>query len=304
METTLEANRKNKVLIFGAGSIGIFLGTKLYKAGYDVTLFGNRKLKNINETILINNEIYKTPPRIYELKSAKTYDTIFVTTKLYDSKFVIQEIKRLNLKPKLLVFIQNGLVEDSFYEGLESYSGFVTLSIFEGYRLIENQLVVSTSLLGWQTENNDAGKMVCEYLKNAGICCNASADLASLRAEKMMMVNAVGTLSALEKKTVGELVKKRKTKKIIEGILQESYNVLVKDYKLPSFEIIRERFYKTISELSSHYSSMYQDITSGRKTEIEFLNGLIVKLGNKYNIDTPQNRLLYEEIVKISKHTK
>jgi 2-dehydropantoate 2-reductase len=42
----------------------------------------------------------------------------------------------------------------------------------------------------------------------------------------------------------------------------------------------------------TNYSSMYQDIAKGKKTEIDFLNGKIVELGTKHGIPTPFNETL------------
>lgn len=56
-----------------------------------------------------------------------------------------------------------------------------------------------------------------------------------------------------------------------------------------------------MSTVKKHYSSMYQDITSNRKTEINFLNGLIVKLGKKKHIPTPTNKEIYDKIQKITR---
>ncbi len=46
-----------KILICGAGSIGIYLGAKLHAKDHDVTLFGRSKLQNVGSEIFINNKI-------------------------------------------------------------------------------------------------------------------------------------------------------------------------------------------------------------------------------------------------------
>ena len=72
-----------KILVFGAGSIGLFLGTKLHASGYMVEIYGRRKLNNLFEEVLINQTKYPAPPRIYQLYP-NDYDIIFMTVKLYD----------------------------------------------------------------------------------------------------------------------------------------------------------------------------------------------------------------------------
>jgi len=290
---------KENILIYGSGSIGVFLGSKLYAKGYGVTLYGRRKLKKIHDTLLIGDVLYKTPPRVYEI-GENEYDIIYVATKLYDTKNAIKFIKNLKYKPKIIAFIQNGLVEEGFYEGLENYPGFVTISIFEGYRLLENQLLITKSKLGWQMENTKQGLEIFKQLKSARINCGSSSNLPKLRAEKMMLVVAISALSTIKKKTMGELIHDPKSRQIAEELLKESYDVLKEDYGLEDYNQIRKRFYETLESVSTHYSSMYQDVNLGKPTEIDFLNGLIIKLGKKKNISTPMNKKIYDEIKQLS----
>ena len=42
-----------------------------------------------------------------------------------------------------------------------------------------------------------------------------------------------------------------------------------------------------IPRAASHRSSMVQDLESGRRTEIDYLNGAIVRMGHEVGIDTP-----------------
>ena len=77
-----------KILIFGAGSVGTFLGTKLYVVGHQVFLHGRRKLDSLNEKIFINGKLYRLPPQCYQLQT-NDYNAIFLTTKLEDYKKIL-----------------------------------------------------------------------------------------------------------------------------------------------------------------------------------------------------------------------
>ena len=68
---------------------------------------------------------------------------------------------------------------------------------------------------------------------------------------------------------------------------------------MPDFKEIKKRFYQTIKTVGKHYSSMYQDVISKRKTELDFLNGLIIKLGKEKGIPTPMNKIIFDKIKKI-----
>ncbi len=55
------------------------------------------------------------------------------------------------------------------------------------------------------------------------------------------------------------------------------------------------------TKFSENLSSMLQDIRNGRKTEIDYINGAVVKLGQKHNIPTPANKEIVEKIHAIEK---
>lgn len=145
--------RKISILVFGAGSIGTFLGSKLFAVGYDVMLYGSRKLQNLKEQIFINNEVYKLPPRIYQLTANKRYDYIFVTTKMYDIQKALAEIIQSKVQSKIFAFVQNGMVEHNFYGQLKFHPGLVSISVFNGYNLKDNQISVRETTTGLIVEN-------------------------------------------------------------------------------------------------------------------------------------------------------
>jgi len=287
---------KKSVLIYGAGSIGVFLGTKLLEKGYDVMLYGRRKLKKLHDSILINGDLYKTPSRIYVLDPHKKYDYIFITTKLYHSSKALEELRDKSITADVLALIQNGLVDEESLKDLKSHPGFVTVSVFEGYHLIENQLRATNGGMGWQTENTKLGVKLRNLLESTGIHAITTTNLDAIRSEKMILVNAVGALSAIEKKTLGELITDPITRQIVDALIEESYAVLKDEHKIPTLSLVKKRFYSTVSQVKTHYSSMYQDVVSGRENEIEYLNGYIVKLGFKKGIPTPVNERIYRKL--------
>lgn len=283
----------NKILIVGAGSVGTYLGTLLSASGNEVTLLGGEKIKKLHETILINDFPYNLPKRIYVMPQDEVFDYVFVTSKLYHLERNLKSIIKNKIKSHYLTIIQNGLVDDDLYKPYLKGMKFTSISVFEGYRLIENQLITSPSKIGWKTDTSEAGKKVSELLQSAGIRCFTDKDLDISKAEKTLFNCSVNLLSAIEKKTLYEIYNNPKTRITLNLLLDECYAVLSNIFKLRDREELRREFYEIFSPMR-HYSSTYQDAISERKTEVDFLNSYIVKLGKKYNVSTPVN----EELVK------
>ena len=59
---------------------------------------------------------------------------------------------------------------------------------------------------------------------------------------------------------------------------------------------------KLADSMPSQYSSTAQDLARGKRTEIDYLNGLIVRRGEALGIATPANRVLWA-LVKLMETT-
>jgi 2-dehydropantoate 2-reductase len=287
-----------KVLIVGAGSIGVYLGTLLAAKNHEVILLGSTKLKKLHDTILINDLPYELPQRIYKMPMNQEYDFVFITSKLYDLQKNLKLLVKNKISTDFLASIQNGIVDEEIYKPYIDLSKFASISVFEGFRLVENQLIVSSSTAGWKTENSAEGKKISELLKDAGINCTTEDNLDSIKAEKTIMNCCVNLLSAVEKKTFFELCRNKSTHEIIEGLFDESYEVLSCYAKLKPLNELKKQFYGIVEPMR-HYSSTYQDAIANKRTEADFLNGLIIKLGKKYGIKTPKNKGIFDKFVKM-----
>jgi len=289
------------ILIIGAGSIGVYLGTLLNSKGHNVFLLGRKKLKKLHETILIGEQVYEMPKRIYTFPKNKSYDFIFITSKLYDLESNLKRVLENNLNTRYLLSIQNGIVQNELYEKYTNKFYFSSISVFEGFRIVENQLIVNQSKTGWKTDKSKAGIETSKLLQDVGINCSTENNLDSIKAEKTIMNCSVNILSAIKKKTFFELYKNPTTKNMMDKLFDESYSVLSQEYKIKPKEELRTLFYQIIEPMK-HYSSTYQDAISGRKTEVQFLNGLIVTLAKKHKLQAPTNqKILYEFFDKYPK---
>ena len=67
-------------------------------------------------------------------------------------------------------------------------------------------------------------------------------------------------------------------------------------------EYIKELFEHLIPVTCDHFSSMLQDIRTGKRTEIDALNGKVVTMAEEIGIDLPVNRVI-TSLVKAKKVT-
>lgn len=67
-------------------------------------------------------------------------------------------------------------------------------------------------------------------------------------------------------------------------------------YKETPEEYIKLFYNELLPPTSQHESSMLQDLRAGKRTEIDGLQGAVIKLAGKYNLSVPYNKILYKLI--------
>ena len=290
--------KEKKVLICGAGSIGIFLGAKIHLKNHEVHLFGRRKLKEAGNEVFINDERFKIMQSLFSLPKNEEYDFVFITSKLYDLDKIVKLIRKSNVKGKIFAGIQNGLIDNSKYKKLLHNKKLVPICIFGGFRIEKNKLISKPTSIGWLTEYSRNGKKVSKFISSCGVKCKPEKEFEFFRLEKMIANCCLNGLSAIEKKPFNKLFLNKKTKERIYKIFDESYNILSKEYDLNQQEKMKKRLFENWHKVN-HYSSTYQDLFSKRKSEIDFFNGVLVRLGKKYNINAIENKKVLSDFKRL-----
>jgi len=273
----------NKLLIVGGGSVGIYLFSRLKLAGFDVDLVSKKKYtKNVLfESKRINIDIKDVPPK-------KDYEIVFICVKAYDLKDALKGISKI--KSKIFVTVQSLDLEI-----LNQKSNLTQILIFEGYSLYNNRLLREGNS-GWKIVNDKNGVIVSRILNEAKINCKVSKNIEKDLAIKILFVASTNALSAIYKKNLSELYGNKSIRAEMSQLFGESYKILKKRYSnLPEMEYLKAKMYKIIKKMD-HPSSMFQDLKRNNKTEVDFINGYLVKLAKKFNIPSENNKLMVKKI--------
>lgn len=281
-----------RILVIGAGCIGIYLGTRLHAAGHEVHLFGRRKLQELGDSILIDGQDCVLPNKLFIAPQDQHFDLIFITTKLYHLIDSLELLRANRITTEHLFSIQNGLVDENVYKGLLDGKKLTIISVFEGIQLLQHEIVVSSTGLGWKTEDSVEGREVAGLLAQAQIPCTVEKNLLQVRAEKTIVNCCLNVLSAVEEKQFYELFADPQLYARIRILFNECYAVFQSIIPLDPSGVVWDRLVKAWSH-THHYSSTYQDLKSGRETEIEFLTGYVINLAKVEHIPVPENTRLY-----------
>jgi 2-dehydropantoate 2-reductase len=300
-----------KFLVLGAGAIGSVFGGFLAKAGHDVFLVGRKPhIQAINEKGLLIDGIWGT----YTVKNLKgytcieelaekckeTFDIALLTVKSYDTETMLKELKKYFPDPLPVVSLQNGLGN---IEKIEAYLGkekTIGGRVIFGVEFIKPghvRITVSAdrTVIGGLKRGIERSfvEKVASVFTNAGIPADVTDDISRFLWGKVLYNCALNGLATLMNVNYGKLLSCNGTKEIMGNVIEEIFNVaraknVSLDWKSPE-EYKKLLFEELIPKTFEHHPSMLQDIRRGKKTEIDALNGAVVKMGEEIGTELPFN---------------
>ena len=141
---------------------------------------------------------------------------------------------------------------------------------------------------------------LCRKIDQGGIPCGTEPDIARDLWAKMLFNCALNPLGAIFNVPYGALAEQENSRQIMDAVIHEVFRVIAaagySTHWTGAAEYL-DAFYGTIVPLAAkHRSSTLQDIQAGKKTEIDALNGAVIRLGKEHGIAVPCNAMLYNMI--------
>lgn len=281
-----------KIQIMGAGSLGCLFGYFIQKAGYDVVFIARGKqlkaLKNkLKISGLIEDEI-----TVKAKEKPEDADITFVTVKAYDTKNVAKLLAGVDCG--IVCSLQNGIGNEEILQNyLRKVLGGITTyaSNLVDYGHIEFAGEGITYIGEMDGRITQEVQMVVEVLKNSGINAKAVKDIKKRIWLKAVVNSAINPITALCRVRNGKIVEVPEFWEIAKEIAREGESVM----KALGFEVegVVDLVREVATATKNNRSSMLQDIERGKRTEIDFINGAVVREAEKLGIDVPFNKTMW-----------
>ena len=290
------------ILIVGSGAVGGYFGACLSKAGNDVTFLARGEhLKAINRNGLfvksINGDFSVKVKAKERPDKDDSYDLIIFAVKGYDLETASETIKDVVADDTSILSLLNGVESEhdlSKKFGAEKIIGGVA---FIG-SAIETPGVILHTTAGFVTigemdrGKSDRCKKIKTTFEKAHIPCKISADINKDIWSKMVWNVGFNAITAITGALVSEILANQGTRQTVEQSMLETINVATKKGIVLSTDLILKTIART-EKAGKIKTSMLQDIEKDKQTEIDFINGAIVKMENEVGINTPVNETLF-----------
>lgn len=292
------------ITVIGAGAMGSLFGGLLKASGQDVVLVDlwQEHVQSIEHQglTILDREMernIKISART-EPQGIRPADLLLIFVKSTQTPLAARSAVSL-LKPEGLVLsLQNGMG-----------NGEALAEVVEAHRILAGTTSHGAHVLGpgrirhagqgdtvigpWKTDQRtmDRATQVAELLTAAGIRTLTSEDILDKLWDKLLINVGINAITALTGITNGQILDLEDTKELARAAVEEAAGLaaglgisLGPDPVQHVFEVARAT--------AVNRSSMGQDVDKQRKTEIEAINGYIVREAEKAGRQVPVNRTL------------
>lgn len=297
-----------KIAIIGTGGVGGYFGAKLARAGYDVTFLARGEQLKAMQTNGLEVKSVLGDFKIDDVKATDKItgidhpDLIIVCVKAWQIKEVSNDLKKIIHANTLILPLQNGILSaEELSEKIDRkhiLSGLCRIySKIESPGVI-NHFGITPSIVFGEIDGPKTERLIPiqDMFDKAEIVYKVSDDMNAELWRKFISICTSGLL-AVTKTTYGELRELKATREMMIDLLTEIYELSQKiGVKLES-----DYVEKTVAGVDSYpyysTSSLTRDVWEGKRSEIDYQNGTVVRLGEKHGVDTPINRFVYNCIL-------
>jgi len=303
-----------KFLIAGAGAIGGYLGAKMSRAGFDVTLFARgphlAAMQRNGLKILSAEGDFEVHPKIIgDLQQADPPDVIILGVKAHGLTALAPQLTHLISENTTLVSTQNGIpwwyFENPPLERVDPggvisraipYKNVLGSIVYFATEIAEPGVIRHTegnriSLGEPDGSRSDRVRAIADALIKSGLRAPVTARLRHEIWVKILGNVAFNPLSALTRATLAQMVRDPEVCSIVRHIMTEVEAVAAKlGMELP---VTIDQRIAGAEKVGEHKTSMLQDLEAGRPLEIEAIAGAVVELGDRLGVPMPHTRTVY-----------
>ena len=292
--------------ILGAGALGCLWASYLHKSGHNVELLlkdetALSRYGKANAVILIQDDKREelSVQASFNGQAGTVINRLLITTKAHQTMTAMRETaNRLSADCRLLL-VQNGMgVAEQLaaeYPRHELYCAVTTDGAYcpEAFAVVHAGR--GNTFIGSYQNRHDPEPLL-QRLPGEYLAIQACDDIENRQWQKLAVNCAVNGLTVVFRCRNGGLLEDENARKRLRLLCDEIASLGA----VLGFKEWQETLYQNTESVirltAANYSSMYQDINNRRITEIDYINGYLIKRAQQHGIAVPENEALYREI--------
>jgi len=290
-----------KIAVMGAGAVGCYYGGMLARAGHAVVLIGRPQHVEAvrRDGLFMETQSFRAHVPMQasvDAGSVKGAELVLCCVKSTDTWSAAAEMAPHLAPDAIILSLQNGV------------DNAERLQALLGREVLPAVVYVATEMAGpGHVKHHGRGELVigpsaaseelAKLFADAGVPVQISDNVAGALWVKLILNCAYNALSAIAQLPYGRLVQGEGVEDVMRDVVQECLAVALGDgVTVPgdTWEAV-QRIART---MAGQLSSTAQDLARQKPSEIDYLNGHVLRRGAALGIATPVNRVLHT-VVKL-----
>ena len=284
-----------KVGVMGAGAVGCYYGAMLARAGHEVRLIARPAHVEVilKDGLRLETKAFDERVRVQASPEPGILlgsDLVLFSVKSTDTESAGRAMAPFLGKASILS-LQNGV------DNAERLSATLKRDV------IPAVVYVATEMAGpGHVRHNGRGELVigtsaasdgiAKVCNAAGVPVQVSDNVIGALWAKLIVNCAYNALSAITQLPYGKLVQNEGVPAVMRDVVDECLSV-AKALGITVPGDMHDATPRIAQTMPAQYSSTAQDLARGKPTEIDYLNGFVVRKGEVTGIATPANRVLH-----------
>ncbi len=301
-----------RITVMGAGAIGSIAAVHLADGGASLTLVdpyvqahldavktNGLKIRPDGGTPAFDEHVCKIAVADHVGSIQGGQDVVIIATKAFALQEVVRDLKQRfeknERKGMTFVCLQNGYGNEKYVSDeldtnalrvAVNYVGSVTApGTVSGHWLSTKNFIGPA-----YPDKENASERMAELMNASKLYAENIPDIRVPTFYKVILNSTLCPICAAVKKTMIQAMKDEKLRAIVRHILLEGLEVAkAMGIEYPEKQTDIDVMYSYLEAGGDHPTSMRQDLWRGNMTEIQWLNGAIVKVGREHGVDTPYN---------------
>lgn len=294
-----------RAAVVGAGAVGCFFGGMLARAGHQVTLIGRPLHVDAIRSAGLRLEALTFDERIAPAASTEPQDVrgarlVLVCVKSTDTEAAAAGMAEQLDRDSIVLSLQNGVDNAERIAACLPQTVVAPAVVYVATEMAgpghvkhhgRGDLVIGAMRLPPSPQVATALTRVQSWFAAAGVPVRISEDVRCELWTKLVINCAYNALSAIAQAPYGRLIASSGMRNVLRDIVGEVVAVAAaRGVTLPPDTL--DSVFGIADAMPTQYSSTAQDLARGRATEIDHLNGYVVRAGDALGVPVPVNRAL------------
>ena len=292
-----KTTRPLKLAVMGAGAVGCYYGGMLARAGHDVTLIARplHVAAIAQNGLRLQTAAFDEQVRLTASSDASAVQgasLVLFCVKSLDTESAGAQIKPYLAPDTLVLCLQNGVDNADRLRSVMPQHAVAAAVVYVATEMAgpghlrhhgRGELVI---------EPSSGAEAVAQALAAAGIPTQISDNVRGELWAKLIINCAYNAVSAITQLPYGKTGVGEGMPDVIRDVVAECLAVA----KAEGVQVagdVDASIRKIFETMPAQFSSTAQDLARGKRSEIDFLNGLVVRRGDALGIATPANRVLW-----------